>query len=213
MINYSQNKEQEVILNYFAKTKIGNFLDIGANDGETLSNTRALALLGWSGVLVEPTDIAFAKLSNLYKHNKDIVCVKCAVGEISGEVEINVNGNHIGENDTGLLSTTIDKEKERWVGEVWGKEKIKMVTYHELLNIAYGATDDFRYMFDFVSIDAEGCDIDILKQIDLRYVRMVCVEWNSVQENYISINNICTNYGMSLIHKNSENLIYAKGMA
>lgn len=65
MKNYSENKEQEVILNYF-KHYIGNFLDIGAGDGETKSNTRALAILGWRGTFIEQYPSLFTKLENLY---------------------------------------------------------------------------------------------------------------------------------------------------
>jgi len=50
---YSQNNEQQVILDYFGEHYIGTFLDLGCNDGQTFSNTRALALNGWSGVLVD----------------------------------------------------------------------------------------------------------------------------------------------------------------
>ena len=51
---YSQNNEEEIILNFF-KEKKGIFLDLGAYDGIGLSNTRALAEKGWKGVCVEQT--------------------------------------------------------------------------------------------------------------------------------------------------------------
>lgn len=213
MINYSQNKEQEVILNFFKQSIQGNFLDIGANDGETLSNTRALALKGWGGVLVEPTKVAFEKLSKLYTKNENVLCVNCAIGEKKQKVKISVNGNHIGETDTGLLSTVKEEEKKRWGGEIWETEEVEMVTYQNLLSIVEGATNDSGFIFDFISIDAEGCDIDILKQIDLRLVRMVCIEWNGVEENKFIIDSICKGYGLTLHHKNSENLIYARHKA
>jgi hypothetical protein len=61
MIDYSQHGEQEVILKYFAGTQ-GTFLDIGANDGVTFSNTYALQLMGWRGVLVDASPVAAARL-------------------------------------------------------------------------------------------------------------------------------------------------------
>lgn len=61
MKDYSQNREQAVILRNLAGIN-GTLLDIGANDGITFSNTRALVELGWSGVLVEPSRTAFLKL-------------------------------------------------------------------------------------------------------------------------------------------------------
>ena len=57
MEKYSQLGEQDIILNYF-NGKQGTFLDIGANDGKTFSNSYALSLLGWKGVCV---DVAFSR--------------------------------------------------------------------------------------------------------------------------------------------------------
>jgi len=76
---YSQNREQQFIIDYFGNT-IGTFLDIGANDGKTLSNTYQLALYGWFGVCVEPEDIAFSKLKELYEGYGTIDVYKCAIG-------------------------------------------------------------------------------------------------------------------------------------
>ena len=51
-MRYSQNNEQDIILQYFGNRK-GFFLDIGANDGITLSNTYALLIvLGVSHLFV-----------------------------------------------------------------------------------------------------------------------------------------------------------------
>ena len=50
---YSQNQEEQYILNHF-KDKQGTFLDLGAYDGKELSNTRALVEQGWAGCCVEP---------------------------------------------------------------------------------------------------------------------------------------------------------------
>jgi hypothetical protein len=50
---HSQNDEERHILDAFREGPEGNFLDIGAYDRITLSNTYCLALKGWSGVCVE----------------------------------------------------------------------------------------------------------------------------------------------------------------
>ena len=57
-MDYSQNGEQLIIEKYFGDFK-GILLDIGANDGETLSNSRSLIKKGWQAVLVEPSESAF----------------------------------------------------------------------------------------------------------------------------------------------------------
>ena len=60
-MRYSQNNEQDIIMQYFIGNR-GTFLDIGANDGVTLSNTYALQQAGWGGVLVEPSEEAFNRI-------------------------------------------------------------------------------------------------------------------------------------------------------
>lgn len=57
---YSQNLEEKFVLKYAGDQ--GRFLDVGANDGVHLSNTRALAERGWTGVLVEPSPYWLPKL-------------------------------------------------------------------------------------------------------------------------------------------------------
>jgi hypothetical protein len=48
----AQDREDELVLEHFGSFK-GRFLDIGALDGQTGSNTLLLAEHGWSGVYVE----------------------------------------------------------------------------------------------------------------------------------------------------------------
>jgi hypothetical protein len=71
MKNYSQNNEQTIILDYLVQNNIqtGNLLDIGAYDGETYSNTRAIMLEfpKWKGVFVEPSSYSFYKLFTIYQ--------------------------------------------------------------------------------------------------------------------------------------------------
>ena len=62
---YSQSGQDAFVLSYFNNKRNGVFIDIGANDGETFSNSRQLILDGWNAVLVEPSPKAFAKLNKL----------------------------------------------------------------------------------------------------------------------------------------------------
>jgi len=81
---YSQNNEEQVILSYFGN-KIGNLLDIGANDGLTLSNSRKLIELGWSAELIEPAEIPYNKLIELYKENKKVKLHNIAISDFKGK--------------------------------------------------------------------------------------------------------------------------------
>ena len=77
---YSQTDEEEHIVKYFEGVT-GKFLDIGAYNGVTFSNTRRLAELGWSGTCVEPSIKPFWDLMNLYRENEKIVICNCVISD------------------------------------------------------------------------------------------------------------------------------------
>src|SRR5690242_2629682 len=114
-MNYSQSNEQEAILKYFGDF-IGTFADLGANDGQTLSNTRALAEKGWCGVFVEPSPMPFAKLKNLYEKEKKgcFYLYNFAIGNFNGSGVLHDSGSLLKTGDTGLVSTLVAEEKKRF---------------------------------------------------------------------------------------------------
>lgn len=196
---YSQNSEEAYIVNYFkSKNIIGTFLDCGAYDGVDLSNTRALAEQGWSGICVEPMSKAFEKLCLNYKENKNVYCYEVALGLVNGIF-------HFNENDT-YYSTISDAETKRWVSDSTIKFKKKEV---EVLDFDTFLKQSHFKKFDFISIDCEGVDYDILTQMDLKALecKMICVEHNSVDtKKYIDY---IEKFGFKTVHINPENLLMA----
>ena len=65
--------------------------------------------------------------------------------------------------------------------------------------------------YDFISIDCEGLDYDVLSQIDLDKVKcnMICVETNG-KETQKYIDYISTFKNFKVVHVNAENLIMAR---
>jgi hypothetical protein len=79
-VNYSQGDEQPHIVAALGGVRPGRFLDIGAFHATQLSNTRALYLLGWSGVMVEPSPEPFLGLLREYGNDPRIQLICGAVG-------------------------------------------------------------------------------------------------------------------------------------
>jgi hypothetical protein len=72
---YSQNN-QDKIINHLLKKKNGVFLDIGANDGITISNTYYFEKkLNWTGLCIEPIGEVF----NILSTNRNCLCLNCGV--------------------------------------------------------------------------------------------------------------------------------------
>lgn len=201
---YSQNNEEAIIKYYFRKSK-GRFLDIGANDGITLSNTLWCAENGWSGVCVEPSITAFEKLCDIHdKHN--VQCINVAVGNESGIVEFYESGEHLGKGDTSLLSTIDKSELGRWdAKQTFTKTDAVCVTWEGLMEKIEG-----KKTFDLISIDAEGLDLDIMKQIDFNLYgcKMLIIEYN--QKDEFLFRALAAEYQLKLFAKNRENLIFVK---
>lgn len=199
---YSQNKEEEVILKYF-EGKTGTFIDIGANDGITFSNTRALAERGWKGVLVEPSPKAFDILKMRYDGHKGFYIYPFAIGSHNGKAMLQESGPLCSANDVGLVSTFHNHEMDRFKRTVaYNPVEVKIYKWKTFLNRLTIKE------FDFISIDVEGNELDILPDIDLNKTYCICLEWNSKPE-------LKTEYekyldGFELIYTSSENLIYAR---
>lgn len=207
MERFSQNNEQEIILDYFQFTdpkKQYVFLDVGANDGITLSNTRALALMDWAGVLVEASPKAFKRLVETYADNPLMDLHNIALGSANGAIMLNESGPLLGQTDLALVSTVHEHEMERFKSVV----RYEQVPVNCLNWETFMANCTKWRHFDFISMDIEGSELEILPAMDLSETQLICIEWNGRDdikreyEKYIK--------GFDLIHINGENLIYAR---
>lgn len=200
MHTYSQNKEDLFVLNYFNGFK-GTLLEIGANDGQTLSNSLLLIENGWKAHLVEPSSM-FDRLVALHGNNHNVTLHNYAIGGlIPSEMTFYESEAHVvGGKDLALVSTLDFEETLRWRnnGVKFHERKVPVKPY------------DLKEQFDFISIDAEGYDWQILSQIDLKGVSCLCIEWNGVIENSIQFEDYCASYGLKLAHINRENLIFTR---
>lgn len=192
---YSQNDEEKVILEYFGDKKDGKFLDLGAYDGKTFSNTLALAERGWSGVCVEASPQCFVSLQTTYRGNDKVKLVCCAVGDVS---EPTLQVFH----DSGGAVASLNEEHCL----KWKDHQTDFMDIHAPVF----PFSKFIGDFDFVDIDVEGismvCTKDLLPSID---ASLWCVEYDSPID-VETLKNIFKQKGYDLIHKTGENLIFGK---
>lgn len=200
----SQNSEVQVILGYFGDFR-GTLLDVGANDGKTFSNSYDLIKMGWNGLLVEPSS-AYESLIKLYADNHHVCCIKAGIAKESGTMTLAESGAHVKDgNDHALVSSFNLLETQRWrnSGVKFTDVEVDVITFEELPH---------PHKFDFISIDVEGLEMDILEQIDLTGVgcSVLCIEWNGNKQQAFKFTNYCYKHGLKEIHRNAENLIFAK---
>lgn len=205
MENFSQNNEQEIILNFFGD-KVGTFLDCGANDGITLSNTYALVWKGWGGTLVEASPVAYERLLKTHPTNFNLVMLNVAAGSYDGEIVLHESGELLGKGDVALVSSTRQDETERWtaLNMPFKDVTVPCKTFESMQKM----TKHKKY--DFVSLDIEGMELDLLPQMnfDELETKLACIEFNGKdKEKYDAI---MLPFGFNLIHQNAENLIYGR---
>lgn len=195
-VRYSQNDEQRVIVDFFVG-RVGRFLDIGAYNGRTFSNTRRLLELGWDGVLVEPCpSIVSALRNNVREFGARAAVLECAVASKNGRVKFYDDGG-------GAVATTSADHARKWHTARYIETDVVSVTPDTLLNMT---GEDF----DFVKIDTEGTNVEIVQLMPwhrLAGCRLVCVEHDS---NDDAIMEVLEPFGFKGIARNGENLILSR---
>jgi len=170
-MRYAQYGEESIILDFFGQDSTGTVVDVGAADGIRYSNSRYLIELGWSGVLVEPHPTYFDKINELYKDIDSVTTINAAVYSEEGEMPFYVYGR-----DEHAQVSTLSKEFKERVVNVHGdkfEENPTMVNVIRLSTVLQEAGK-----VDFLSVDCEGVDMEVIKSNDWDLYRptLVCVE-------------------------------------
>ena len=202
---FSQSNEEEHILKYFGD-HVGTFLDLGSNDGITFSNTRALALRGWKGILVDPSPKAYAKCKELYKGHKGIYVYDYAISSHNGKAILQESGPLCSASDVGLVSTFHQHEKERFHRTVkYDTVEVKTFKWKTAMN---------RWKikeFNFISIDVESDEMSFLPDINLSKTQLICLEHNGSEERKNEYLKITSRYGIyTIIYESAENILIAR---
>ena len=163
-VSYAQYGEDFFIAEFF-NGFTGNFLEIGAMDGVKLSNCRKLAGRGWTGVAVEPNPALFIELMRNYS-GWPVECILGVMMPESGLRTLHFNQDGLGTTDPETLRTLSDCGVK-----FTGFARMPAITPKDIVNL-YGNH------FDFVSIDAEGVDLEIVLASEelLRHTKLLCVE-------------------------------------
>lgn len=142
---------------------VGRFLDIGANDGYTFSNTGQLAERGWSGVCVEPSPRAIPNLVEYHAiHPVDVV--HAALGLHDGLIEF-------WDCQDALMSSADPRQAARFRHLEFRKIYACSITWPRLLSL-------FEGPYQFVNIDVEGLNADVALTAPLDELRaeVICIE-------------------------------------
>ncbi len=148
---YGQFGEDVSIVRFFPKGFRGFFVDVGCYHPVKYNNTWLLYRRGWRGVNV---DIDAIKVEAFDLVRGGDVNVACAVGEREGEVRYFRKGFY-------RLTSTVDEQFAR------GRPGyVERATVSRRLTAILDGTRFRDRKIDFLSVDAEGHDLSVLRSLD-----------------------------------------------
>lgn len=183
---------------------LGCFVEVGAFDGKTYSNTYFLAQMGWRGIYIEAHP-DFAQVCKLNHKDNDVKVISCAVGRQHGFQDLYIIGE---------CSTLVwDQTAINWGGD---KERKITVPVHSLnhLLLEYEISPGFELLV----VDVEHSELDVLQPFNLQYwkPKMCIIETHEGQSdpkiNFLAapITEYFYNYGYKKIHVDEINTIFLR---
>jgi FkbM family methyltransferase len=202
---YFSECQQDKFLNevVFKEKHNGFFIEIGANNGIDFSNSYFFEkFLEWDGICIEPHPIVFDELHN----NRKCLCLNIAISNSEGEKDFvcHTKSSFL----SGLLNKYDPKHIKRWNTNKVIADKnniVKVQSY--LLNdvLEKNKVTDV----DFLSLDTEGGELDILKSINLNKYNIKIIVVENLYNSH-NISDFLNSKGYSLINKLSKDEIYSK---
>lgn len=146
----------------------GYFVEFGATDGVSLSNTWLLETrYGWTGILAEPNPAWHPQLA---ASRKAIIDHRCVYQKTGVPISFSVTDQMV----LGTISTYRDSDRHSQARTMHKEITVETVALHDLLN-----EHDAPSVIDYLSIDTEGSEYDILAAYDWsRAIKCISVEHN-----------------------------------
>lgn len=202
--SYSQEGEDMILKRYFENQKNGFFIDVGAHHPKKFSNTYYFYLKGWKGINIDAMPGSMKEFNKIRKNDINIEV------PISDEKQVLT---YFAFNEPALNSFDEKLSIERLANSKYHlkfKKQIETSRLDEILD---------KYLpintsIDFLSIDVEGLDFQVLKSLNLNkykpkiiLIEILDIDLIKIHENEIYLYLI--NHGYNIIAK-SVNTVFFK---
>jgi len=198
---YGQHQEDVYIKKLLSQVKNGVCIEVGAYNGISLSNTLHFENLGWRALCIEPILSAFNDCKKIRRE-----CYQCCISSKDSEDKeftiFNLNNNLC-----AISSLEPDKrliETHKHLITNTSKCMVKVRSLNSLLEEL-----NFPKNIDFISIDTENTELDVLLGIDLEIynVTLFVIE-NNYNEPFCQ--DYLLKYGYKKINRIAVNDFYMK---
>lgn len=206
------DKKMEKYLNY----ENGFFIELGANDGVTQSNTLYFEKYkNWKGVLIEPSPNNFLLCKKNRSPSNHIYCNAC-VGFDYTEKYVDIVYSNLMTLSNNLKSDIHNKDFHLETSKMFLSENEVIFEFGALAEPLNNLLDKSNAptTIDFISLDVEGAELEVLKGVDFNKYKFkfMLIEVRDIKrlEDFLAIN------GYYLVDKLSDhdylfknkNLIY-----
>ena len=146
----ADGREQELVRNFFGGARSGFFVEVGANRPQELSQTWHLEQLGWTGILIEPQPELAGDLCRA--RSAKVFAVACSSPENAGRrMQLHVAGPW----------SALDRDRMTPGAQPERVIEVPVRTLDDILIEARAPVG-----FDFLSIDVEGHELEVLSGFD-----------------------------------------------
>lgn len=185
---YSQSYQDVFVLYETKYKKNGYFVEFGATDGLTISNTVLLEKrFGWKGIVAEPNSVWHNDLS---KNRVCHISHKCVYSESGKEIEFIASDTP----DISGIREFASKDEHTENRNRGQTILVPTISLLDLLNEHNAPTE-----IDYLSIDTEGSEFHILEAFfnsQSKYtINNITVEHNYIEQDRNNIYNLLTRNG------------------
>lgn len=163
----------------------GYFVELGANDGVTQSNSLHFERYrGWRGLLVEPTPHNFIKCRKNRAARSAVFCAACVSFDYPDEF-VRIAYSNLMSTPLNLESDIEDPHAHAAIGNRFldrGEIQFEFGAVARTLNSLLIEANAPR-LVDFLSLDVEGAELEVLKGVDhavfrFRYILVECRDFS-----------------------------------
>ena len=165
------------VIKIFKNIDNGFFVDIGCYHPLQLSNTYLLYKKNWRGINVDLSEFSIDLFNSIRSED---ININSAVSSSEGQVTY-----YFQKKISQLGTLKIDEAKKRMQGDI----KEKQMKSQRLTTIINNTRYNNRKI-DFLNIDAEGSDFDVLNSLDFNIYRpkLICIEIHEKDTDNSEIN-------------------------
>lgn len=181
-LSYSQEGEDLLLDRLLAKHEKGFYVDVGAHHPKRFSNTQYFHMRGWCGINIEPNPVVHDLFRKMRSRD---VNLQLAISDQQGELQ------YFEFDDPALNTFDEHLMRDRESGTPYRVIASSRIKVERLASVLETNMPSGQFI-DFLSIDVEGMDLDVLRSND----------WGRFRPRYVVSETLSSDLGPATFYSN-----------